>query len=553
MKIRLLIVLLFFPFGANAQWSYDPQNALIIDSASNQMDAENIFVGNSFLFSWVRTYGSRPKRMLARYSADGYKVWEHNNMLQTTDRLIINSLYDKINLRSDPDGNIYIIQIAEHKDSLDFYPIVAKVDYDGNPVWSTGRELFRSGFNAEGHSLCCDKWGNCFFAARWMESNSKQKQIILYKISDQGLIEWQKVLPEYDYVSVFHEWEFHLWPAEREGFYAIYTSLGKELNDDGREISKNEIRINKFSVDGEAEWERDEIINQQKSGLYRLKVTRDEEGCFYTIWKDYPDLKMQKTSKDGYPLWDPWGIELTQYPRVAGYYYFGGRYSNGDFLVFYTQENDSLIDLFGQKITPYGEKLWGESGKLIRQFKSDCYYTPYIFQLYDDTAFYFFDQRDTVSYYHSAGTFIEAIDRNGDQIWESPLLATSHKWHVLSRDLASDGKGRFLFSWTTNKFRYYLRAQSFYLDKTFGNKATSIGNIEIHNDRQFVYDYVNQTINFLSPGNDDEFNLFNIQGQLIKEGKGEDRVSIGNLPSGFYILRVLSPGERTETLKIYKH
>ncbi|TSA38628.1 MAG: T9SS C-terminal target domain-containing protein [Porphyromonadaceae bacterium] len=550
MKKSILLFLVFIPISLLGQWSNDPGKPLIIFNGYDLSDAEVISENDYYYFSWVRRpYGGPSYRMIQRISYEGYPVWSDSSNLQSVYGSLLSS--SSRNIYSDKEGSLLVSQIRYDYATNRWSPVVIKISQTGKKIWSTYRELGRTGFDAYDIYLCISSLNNIFVITKWASEYKGNTEISLTRISAEGKLEWQdNRLLASDTINKIGD-DFQIFPTNDDGCLVLYST--QTLSPSSSNVLSEEIRLRRISGTGLALWKRDEVVVKQRWGIFADSyAVQQGDDALYFLCHETPGVPMiYRESPDGTPTWGAYGQLLTDLPVFYMNPIISGFSPDGGIYLLYTNTTHDSVFLFEQKMSADGERLWGANGKKLISNKYGDLQRVLANTMGDTTVI--ICQMVTRSDYNSIFFNAMGISPEGNLLWNKTQIVSSPPDKSINLSgIAAGGNDQLVFSWMEfgeNRQCDVIKAQNIHTNGTFGNLTSSIPILAKPGLPLFTYDAKRNSIANNRPDRSWQYFLFNSMGQMIIKGGINTEVLLPDLTPGIYFLTVIG-GQHKESLKV---
>ncbi len=260
------------------------------------------------------------------------------------------------------------------------------------------------------------------------------------------------------------------------------------------------ILAQRFDSNCQPVWPNNTLVYDQGSinGWYQiLPFINDGNDGFYIAWYDYrlsgtiASAWVQHVNANGQPQFQSNGVLLSTSDATHQFYPFIASPADDPNLYVFWREVNSLQTqwgLYGQKISPEGQRLWGDIGKVLIPVSSLSVSPQYTTSIESDILFV---------YTQSNGGSNEAIkatrlDSNGNSVWEGGSIDVSSTVSLKSRIEVSKFDGnQWVISWNDSRdggFNIY--AQNLLPDGSMGAQGTISGTVTIENNLALVTEVV---------------------------------------------------------------
>jgi hypothetical protein len=413
-----------------------------------------------------------------------------------------------------------------------YQPVLSKTDSTGRKLWSTYRNLTRPGKNEMSVEICESSKSHFFILGGWAETYSAPYDYTLTRISPTGEIEWSltEVLKS---DSRHRYYAGAAFPTQDDGCLVPYFESPGGFN-------YRSLRLRKYAADGTLAWNRDETVFEGSGwGMFEIGMTRGPGGeIYFFIGQGYGEVLILKYHPDGYALWDHEGVRVSANPVFGISPYLSGFYPDGSIGVIYSETpGDSLI-IMGQRISPDGERLWGDHGKKLRgELYSHTQYTRA--GILGDTTI-LIDQITRRPDIHDISISISAYDGDGNEVWNQPEICHSKPLGSLAlMSLSAPAGNQRIFTWlemdsTGGTGR--IRAQNVRSDGTFGTKTSRIERVNVWPAGELRYDAISRTIWNPKPDKPLRYFLYTSSGESVASGIIRQSEILPPVAPGIYLI-----------------
>lgn len=191
------------------------------------------------------------------------------------------------------------------------------------------------------------------------------------------------------------------------------------------------IYLQRFSAEGNALWSSGGIQVASASDAYNLSlaISADSAGGVYAGWtksdgETYVIVMMQRISGAGVKQWGTNGTVVCQ---ASGFQAMGGLGTDpsGNAVVFFQDYRNDPVeltgDIYGQRMSPSGDRMWGGDGLPVCVASGDQYVLPNLLPDGSGGMITFFEdyRNDIIVNGASSNTDIysQRVDANGNRLW----------------------------------------------------------------------------------------------------------------------------------------
>lgn len=483
MKKRLITISLFclFTYSIFAQWPSDPMENLAVSTMTGEQAIPKVAsseTGTTYI-AWFSNEGNYNVR-LQKLDVFGNTLWEEDGLL-ISDHPAMTWLTDWDMTVDHTDHAILTFQDIRNGNNDIF---AYRISPDGEFVWGDdGLELSNNAAFDAAPKVCVSAANNVFIA--WQAEALTRVQKISpegskfwgdegIEISTENTISWPQLMPvgDDDVIVKFFEDTPPTWSPTRHIYAQRFDVNGDALWTDPTAIS---------SAGGISAW----------SQIFRM--IHDGEDGFYIVWDDDRDNNnltssyIQHVSAEGEILLGANGTEISTMSNRNHFYPFLALPEGSENVYVYWNEQDgnqNLRGIYGQKISPTGERLWTDNGKSIIEISAD-HVLPFSASGADQNMVVLFEASIDVL---NAKVKAMSLDLDGNFVWENNMIelcgVSSEKVHTDAGKLMS---GQWIVSWEDSRNGGKdIYAQNLKLDGTLGPVSMG-GEFEIQPD-SLVFD-----------------------------------------------------------------
>lgn len=231
--------------------------------------------------------------------------------------------------------------------------------------------------------------------------------------------------------------------AEDDQHFPVVISDGM----DGAIITWRDARNGNYDIfaqringQGDIVWQPDGVpVCEHPASQTIPEIVSDTQGGAFIVWRDSrngnQDSYAQRIDHNGKIMWNPDGVEvcidktlqddITLIPD-----------GDGGFIAVWEDWRWGNQDIYTQKINSNGDAIWKENGVPVLTIKGDQY----------DPAIISDSDGGVIVVWWDIGTpdwniFAQRIDRNGNQVWETPIPVCTAKGNQGGSTIVSDGNG----------------------------------------------------------------------------------------------------------------
>lgn len=437
----IIIMILIVPL--QAQWSEDAmENLQISDMTGEQVISKTALCPNGdYYIGYFSSEDGNYNVRLQRLDNQGNKLWEENGIL-VSDHPSMTWLTDW-DMIADHENHA-ILTWQDIRSEGNNNTVAYRIAPDGTFVWGEDGIMLSNStaFDAAPKVTVTDV-NNAVFA--WQAENV----IIIQKISPDGNKQWG------EWGITFSSDNTYSWPqllpvGDDEIILKFYDDSGPVW------APTRHLLAQKFDADGEAVWPSITVINDEgniQAWHQILSFINDGNDGFYIAWHDFTlsgtqaSAWIQHVDSNGQVQFETNGLLLSTRINFNQFYPSVAKPENDVNVYVYWREvngEQNQWGIYGQKVSPEGNRIWGDEGKIIYVVGGEAYY-PYLADAVDE---------DVVILYENGSDQLKAarIDSNGSFVWEPSVVAvsdnTSAKVHLSAS--AFDGN-QWVFAWEDSR------------------------------------------------------------------------------------------------------
>ena len=570
------LMLAFWPAFVHAQWSNDPMLNIEVSNANGILSVPHIAVapsGNAFISWYSATDGLRFDMYLQYLDINGNKLWAQEGML-VSDHHTFTWVSD-YGLAADNEGYA-ILAFQDRRDGVSdafAYRISPEGDFD----WGMDGKRLTASPDKDWWPQVVVTDENEFIFLHSIEpiDTAESWKIAFQKLDTAGNIVWNEntlTVPELDYYMP------QMLLTEQGDL--IISWLAKTSLPDTVEGQPNyfHVLLQKFNHDGQPVWPGPVQADTGNIMAYNSVFTvpylaNNGAGGAYVIWQSVylgtPTVRVNNISSDGQVLWQASGIQVeTSYAQQSispSALYDPIEDNLYVFYLVYEYDGTNGVDCWsvgGQKVSPAGERLWGDQSKLMTPFTcsmDSSYLVTMARSAPGGNMCLFFEKgyksligADTIN---GSELYASLIDADGNYVWPGDKVpvstAVGYKGYYTAGDYSA---GQWITAWSDNRqnplqyAHYNIFAQNVTIDGTLG--PLSVDELSNGPD-QLMTCYPNPARDILNIRVDDvsllnpdiEVKIYNVQGKEVFNGNFDQTTfsfSIKSLDPGIYIIKVRS-------------
>lgn len=562
------IMYLAFSLVAWSQWTSDVMTNTTFCNNPGQKFSTIVTPGlNGQVFiAWLEANPTITVKMQL-INADGTLCWNTQGLTISSSLENVNP--GPMNIITDENGNAFIVWCDSEDGMNELY--ASKISSNGEFLWGTeGVNIYQtetSGFL--NISISLSHVGNLLIGTDIFSYTDGKSKIMLQKIGNDGAISWENPIMIEDPVSFCTR--PRLVPSGTDEFMVSFVkTIQNGLT------SKGNLWVQKIGENGNTLFgEGKEIFNIGDGGMTLWQgydVLSGGNDDMLIAWHSYgydsprPESYLQHISSEGAISWQENGVLINTEPMVNnGGPIIAGKNQNGETVVFWlhtkvTEIGGLLIphslEIYAQKLSSTGERLWNDSGKQITCNKDSI--TSFNIDdafISDNKSFLIYDKtvpEDVMWGWNKI--FAVGIDIDGDFLWQDTTTAISlsntSKGYIVSTSFTNNQS---VVSWVETD----TLANSTIKGQNFNNSG--IVSIEEKspqsNDVRILPNPVNDVLTFLSKNTLTSVSVYDITGKrlLTIRDKSIDKINLSQLNPGIYIVEYMTISGEYGTKKIIKN
>lgn len=446
--LSIIIICLFLPLPGKSQWSDNPNANLQITDLPGEQAISKVAVcpNGDYYVGYFSQEGGNYNVRLQRLDQDGNIIWadngllisEHPNMSWLTD-------WD---LTTDHDNHA-ILTWQDIRSGGNNNTVAYRIAPDGSFVWGDNGIMLSNSANFDvSPKVTVTAANNAVFA--WQSESN----IIIQKISPEGIKQWG------EWGITLSSTKDYAWPqlmpaGNDDVIMKYYEDSGPFWAPD------RELLAQRFDANGAPVWSQPAVIVDDGSitaWTQILSFKPDGNDGFYIAWHDYQlsgteaSAWLQHVNANGQIQFQANGVLLSNAVSNNQFHPVLTK-TDGDpnIYVFWveTDGNQFFNGVNGQKVSPEGTVMWGETGKVIIPLGNPSISVYEVAGAGPDVIVFYDQSTGTGTSYH---LYAMRLNSNGDFVWESqskPIsTVNSTKTHT---DIAQYANGQWVLSWTGNR------------------------------------------------------------------------------------------------------
>lgn len=447
MKTKLLFLLLFFPALLFAQWSDNAGTNLQVTNLSGEEVIPKVGVGPTgdyyigYFSSESGTYNVR----LQRYDSQGNRLWAENGLLISS--------HPSMSWLTDWDmtvdqQNHAILTWQDIRQGGDNNTVAYRIGPDGEFVWGPDGIMLSSSTSFDvSPKVVVTNANNAVFA--WQAENV----VILQKINPEGVKQWGEWGITLSGTNTY-SWPQLLPVGEDEVILKIFDDSGPGW------APTRHILAQRYNAAGEPVWENFTVVYNQgaiQAWYQIIPFVNDGSDGFYMAWHDYSQSGTAASSwlhhidSDGQLLLPANGVLLSNRTNFNQFYpQLASPEQDNDVYIYWNEVtgDQNLWGIYGQKVTPEGQLLWGDQGKEIFPVTGQALLPQFAMPI-DGHVILVYEH-----YFNATQTSLRAtrLDKEGAFVWSpSEVLISSVQSNKVHLDRSPYHGGQWVFAWEDDR------------------------------------------------------------------------------------------------------
>jgi hypothetical protein len=474
--LSILVMLAILSLASMAQWSTDPNENNTMSTATGEQAIPKVATSESGItyIAWFSNVSGNYNVMLQKLDLYGTMLWDEAGLL-VSDHPSMTWLTDWDMTVDQEDCAILTFQDIRNGDNDAF---AYRISPEGEFLWGAdGVELSTGPAFDAAPKVCVTNSGNAIIA--WQAD----EVVILQKISadgeklwgDNGItlsgsnsFSWPQLLPvgTDDVILKYFEDSGPIWAPTRH----VYAQ--------------------RYDADGNPVWSEAAVVSDAggiSAWTQVFPFINDGSDGFFMAWHDDRDSDMhssvfvQHVSAEGTILLGEDGTEASLQANRQNFYPYLALPPGSEDIFVYWNEMDSDQNnrgIYGQKISPDGERLWTDNGSAFIEISSTNVY-PFASSHSDQDMVVFYEE-----YFDGLNADISAmrISKEGDLVWVNETVelcaVQSEKVHSVAGHFAF---GQWISAWEDSRNgNKDIYAQNLRLDGSLGPMTAGV--VEVHPD-----------------------------------------------------------------------
>jgi hypothetical protein len=543
MKATIFFVInLMMYFSLSAQWTNDSLNNTIICNAAGDKGVPKIssLSDEGCYISWYGGAGNYNIN-LQRLDYEGMVLWQENGIV-VSDHPQETWVTD-FDMKTDNTDNAVIVFNDIRHGNWDVF--VYKVSPAGEQLFGADGQAAGDNPTADMTPRVCVTSDNAVIVA-WMREAGDYLNVVMQKFDSEGNKLWETGGRELSVAGASVKWPY-LQPTDDGGFILGYfVETGPYWAPDKLMYAM------RYDADGNALWGSPaELCGATGITAWDdYKAITDGNNGMIGFWQDDVDNNtlfnsaVQHLRSDGSLAFPANGVQVATTSSFHHYYiYATGLTSDGAIMVFWAQAdaNQNFNGLMAQKISPEGERMWGNGGKVLISMNST-------FRFIQTTAF----SNDTsfLVYQNNENYFVKAINADGAEVWEedTPLsISTNLKMQNVGTSMVNN---QVVVTWIEEKnSARSVKAQNYLSDGSLGQVVSGINHI-VATDKVLV---LSGSTLIVDNADALHINIFDSMGRLCEHYNthGYTELDLQHFAKQLYVIVALNEkGEMLQSLKV---
>lgn len=439
MKRIIFIAIFLLPIFLSAQWSDNPNQNTIISNMAGEQNLPKIAVcpNENYYISWFSNESGNYNLRLQLLDEDGNYLFDSEGLLVSDNEQM--SWLTDYDLKADSNNNAIITFQDIRTGSNNVF--VYKISQDGEFIWGEeGLQLSNNEDFEASPQLTITNNDNAI--AAWIREGSEYLKIMIQKINAAGNLVWSNplILESDDDENYNHP---RICSSGPDNFILIwFKETGPYWQPD------KHIYAQKFDSDGNSLWENDiPITTAGGIPIYIEPIIIDNnDNGVYVSWADDREIDnilhtyVQNIDSNGNILMDENGTRVSINEETFN---VGGSITlfDDELYVFWQEKNSnqSQSGIYGQKLSPEGERLWNDTGIAFEELSTSGANSVITRNSNDGVTIFYFD--------YPFGNYLDnrlqaaKINAEGNFSWNEEKISLSvvqsEKLHLAVSDYSS--------------------------------------------------------------------------------------------------------------------
>lgn len=561
--LSFTIVYLAFSLVAWSQWTSDVMNNTTFCNNPGQKFSTVVTPGlNGQVFvAWLEANPAITVKMQL-INADGTLCWDTQGL--TISSSLENENPVPLNIISDDEGNAFIVWYNSINGTNGLY--ASKMSSSGDFLWGfDGVTIYETElYDFANTSICQSHVGNLLIASEMFSmSGVENDKIMLQKLGNDGAISWGNPIMIEDPVSSCGK--PRLVSSGTDGSMVSFTKSSGGFF--GGVVT---LWVQKIDESGNALFGEGKVIYNLgfMTRWQNYDALSGGEDDMLIAWHSYanenssrPASYLQHISSEGVISWQENGVLFSSEPNIySDYPRIAGKNQNGETVVFWNHRIDLLpygTEIFGQKLSSTGERLWTDFGKKIisNAATSGTVFTIDNAFINDNQSFLIYDSLNDDNVSMNLNQIIAVgIDSYGNFLWGEPSsalsLSNTNKSYIVSTSFTNNQS---VVCWveTDSLWDSTIKGQNFNNNGIVSIEKKSPQN----NDVKFLPNPVSDVLTFLSNSFLISVNVYDITGHriLAERNPSITSINLSQLNPGVYIVQYMTISGKYGSRKIIKN
>ena len=473
---HMIVLLTVLPVSLSAlgQWSDDPAQNTVISDAPGAKYVPKICAApdGNFFISWYGGSGNLNMN-LQLLDFNGYALWQENGMAVSTHPQ--NSWVTDYSLAVDTTGNA-IVAFTDVRNGHSA-TVVYKVSQNGEMLLGEDGFMPVPSGNEDLVATVTVLKDNAALVA-WMRNSDTGMRVQLQKIADDGSLPWGEdgIMVSDATADIQNPVPV---PLSDGGFILVYY-----LQTGNFPAAIRKIHAMRYNADGQTVWAQPVEVcgNTGISPWATLQVISDLDDGVVVAWYDDPqsnnlsNVAVQHVLSDGSLDFPVNGLVVGKDDGNINNFIATPALINeyGDIYVYwtFTNSNQSLFGLRGQKIAPGGNMLWGYAGKEIIPL-NNVFGDVQVPVIHNDTSYLVYENyvEGDIQYQH---LMVKVLDSAGAGVFDGDIefsVINSAKVHPDGSEIFNN---QFAVVWEDGNNGGTIRAQNLIVGDTTSNPVSVI-------------------------------------------------------------------------------